>query len=296
MVSYECSPSGQLRSCTCHPISFEEGVSVKVQLLGPLQVDTCFGKVVPSARRERQVLALLLLNARQLVPARSLSVELWDDDPPRSASTTIQTYILHLRKFFAKSFSVSAAYVAKEILVTGSGGYTFQASPGAIDVDEFRRLSTSAQTALREKDDKEAVCMFRQALDVWQGSVLLNVEHGRLLEAEVRRLEQCRLDTTELCIEAELRLGRHRETLSELMYLVSRNRFHEELHAQLMLALYRSGRRTGALEAFHTLRRSLIEEYGIEPCPRLQKLHQAVLASDPHLEGPPWSAPATYEI
>ena len=109
-------------------------------------------------------------------------------------------------------------------------------------------------------------------------------DHGPLLEAEVARLDQARLSLTERRICAELQLGRHRSTLGELASLVMRNRFHEDLHAQFMVALYRSGNRTRALEVFHTIRRSMISELGLEPSRKLLTLQQAIMNADPILD------------
>jgi DNA-binding SARP family transcriptional activator len=125
---------------------------------------------------------------------------------------------------------------------------------------------------------------FDRALKLWRGSVLSDVEHGRLMEAEVARLEQSRLTMVEYQVETGLRLGRHRESLSDLAGLVVQHRFHENLHAQYMLALYRSGCRTRALEIYHRLRTSMIDELGLEPSAKLQWLHYAVLTSDPRLD------------
>jgi SARP family transcriptional regulator, regulator of embCAB operon len=85
-------------------------------------------------------------------------------------------------------------------------------------------------------------------------------------------------------IELELRLGMHRDILSELVVLIARNRFHENLHAQYMLALYRSGYRIRALEAYHQLRHDLLTEFGLEPSPKLTAFHQALLTMDSALD------------
>jgi DNA-binding SARP family transcriptional activator len=105
-----------------------------------------------------------------------------------------------------------------------------------------------------------------------------------VLEIEVLRLEESRLVTVERRIDADLRLGRHAELIAELTDLVARHPQHEGLHAQAMLALYRSGRQASALDVYRRLRRRLIEELGVEPTPQLQRLHQAMLAVDPELD------------
>jgi DNA-binding SARP family transcriptional activator len=257
---------------------------MKIKVLGPLVVSNGVNQAVPTARKPRKVFSLLLLNNSQVVPVSSLLTELWDDAPPKTALTTLQTYVLTLRKLLATAFGISQAEVARDVLQTRSNGYSFAAQPGDLDLHDYRRLEGAGECALQIGDDAEAVRLFRQALGIWRGSVLLDVEHGRLLQAEAARLEQSRLTMLERRIEAELRLGRHRDTLSDLASLVVQHPFHEDLHAQFMLALYRSGRRTRALEVFHQLRTSLIDELGLEPSVKLQRLQQAVLASSPDLD------------
>jgi DNA-binding SARP family transcriptional activator len=206
---------------------------------------------------------------------------------PQEALTTLQTYILQLRKALAAATGGTLAEVAANLLQTRSNGYRFVTEPGELDLHKYRELERSATRALGEGDLRSASRNFRQALDLWTEPTLVDVEQGRLLEAEVARLERSRLTMLEHRIELDLRLGLHREILSELAALVAQQRFHEDLHAQYILALYRSGCRTRALEVFHQLRRCMVDELGLEPSPKLQRLVQAVLISDPVLDTAP---------
>src|SRR5262249_26254185 len=130
----------------------------------------------------------------------------------------------------------------------------------------------------------------RDALALWHGSPLANVSEEPFAAAEIRRLEELRLRATELAIDSDLNAGRHREVIGELEALVAAHPLSERLHAQLMLALYRSGRQAEALEAYRHARRVLVEEIGVEPGTELRKLHDAVLRQDPSLDLP--EAPA----
>lgn len=257
---------------------------MEIRVLGPLVAHHEAAQAVPSAGKPRKVLAMLLLNEQQMVPVSALVSELWDGEPPRSARTTLQTYVLQLRKLFADTLGLSPSQVTKQVLQTRNGGYLFAPGQAALDLREYRRLEQAGLSAMRGGDDAAAVEIFDRALGLWRGSALSDVEHGRLLEAEVARLEQSRLTMVEYQVEAGLRLGRHRESLSELAGLVVQHRFHENLHAQYMLALHRSGCRTRALEVYHRLRASMIDELGLEPSPKLQWLHHAVLTSEPELD------------
>jgi DNA-binding SARP family transcriptional activator len=259
-------------------------MAVEIRVLGPLVAHHEAAHAVPTAGKPRKVLALLLLNEQRVVPVSALISELWDGEPPRSALTTLQTYVLHLRKLFAATLGLSHSQVAEQVLRTCNAGYLFSPGQAVMDLRQYRRLEQAGLSAVQAGDDKGAVETFGRALGLWRGSALGDVEHGRLLEAEVARLEQSRLTMVEYQVEAELRLGCHRESLSDLAGLVVQHRFHENLHAQYMVALHRSGYRTRALEVYHRLRASMIDELGLEPSPKLQWLHHAVLTSEPQLD------------
>lgn len=257
---------------------------MEIKVLGPLSFRRGSLRAVPTARKPRQVLSLLLLNDCRTVPSAALMSELWEDRPPKSAPTTLQTYVLHLRRLFSETFGLTSAEVAKDLLQTRNGGYAFMVESGHLDLHNFLRWRGIGDRALAKHDDRAAVDAYGRALDEWHGLALMDVEHGPLMRAEVARLEQSRLTVTERKIAAELRLGLHQDTLPELASLVVHHRFHEDLHAQFMLALHRSGNRSRALEVFHLLRSSMIDELGVEPSPKVQRLHLAILTAEPGLD------------
>ncbi|MBH5335028.1 AfsR/SARP family transcriptional regulator [Streptomyces pactum] len=265
-----------------------------IKLLGPLSVEACGQSIVPTAGKPRQILALLSVYANQMLPVPTLMEEIWGSDMPRSALTTLQTYILQLRRRIAAAYGPQAPQASKDVLATRYGGYLLEAEPGSVDVQEYDRLVSAGNDALDAGDDVQASLLFRQALSVWRGPALVDVRVGPILEIEVARLEESRLGVLERRIEADLRLGRHAALLTELTELTARHPLHEGLHAQCMAALYRAGRPWQALEVYQGLRARLVEDLGLEPSPRLQKLQQAVLASDPALDfdlGAGWRRP-----
>ncbi|TVL87901.1 AfsR/SARP family transcriptional regulator [Streptomyces sp. SAJ15] len=265
-----------------------------IKLLGPLSVEACGQSIVPSAGKPRQILALLSVYANQMMPVPTLMEEIWGTELPRSALTTLQTYILQLRRRLAAAYGPEEPDASKAVLATRYGGYLLEAEPGSVDVHEYDRLVAAGHDALDAGDDEEASLLFREALAVWRGPALVDVRVGPILEIEVARLEESRLGVLERRIEADLRLGRHAELLTELTELTARHPLHEGLHAQCMAALYRAGRPWQALEVYQGLRGRLVEDLGLEPSPRLQKLQQAVLASDPALDldlGGSWRRP-----
>ncbi|WP_199562202.1 AfsR/SARP family transcriptional regulator [Micromonospora deserti] len=249
-------------------------------VLGPLSVRVRQVAWTPTAPKVRNVLAVLIGHADQVVPAASLILELWGDEPPASASTTVQTYVLNLRKHFAAATGRSMAEISGELLVTRAGGYLLSSRLAALDLHRYGVLVARGRQALGDGDDREAVRHLSDALRVWRGRALVDVPVGRLLEARRRQLEESRLVNLEYLVDAELRLGMHREVLTELAALTVENPLHEGLHAQYMRALHLSGRRAQALEVFHRVRGNLVTELGLEPGLPVQRLHQAILNSD----------------
>ncbi|WNI27239.1 AfsR/SARP family transcriptional regulator [Streptomyces sp. ITFR-16] len=257
---------------------------MRIQVLGPLSAEVDGGSIVPSAGKPRQILALLALYPGRVMPVPTLMEEIWSTAPPQSALTTLQTYILQLRRRLGTAMGTDTPSRAKDILATRHGGYLLQIPEESVDVHDYERLVREGQAAFETGDNAVSAARFKAALDLWRGGALVDVRIGPILDIEVRRLQESRLMTVERRVDAELRLGRHAELIAEMTELTARHPQHEGLHSQLMVALYRSGRQASALEAYRRLRMRLIEELGVEPSPQLQRLHQAMLAVDPLLD------------
>ncbi|MGA5521099.1 AfsR/SARP family transcriptional regulator [Streptomyces pseudogriseolus] len=256
-----------------------------IDVLGTLGVRLNGVSVTPTAPKPRQVLALLALRAGQVVPVGVLTEELWGSEPPRSARATLQTYILQLRELISAALERGAGDAggrccqAKDVLLTVPGGYLLKNGDGVSDVREFERLAGSGYRAMDAEDHPQAARLLREALALWTGSPLADVHTGPQLETEVKRLEESRLCALDQRVEADLRLGRHRELLAELTVLVNQYPTHESLCGQYMLALYRSGRRGEALDAYQRLRTTLVRTMGLEPSPTLAKMQRSILMS-----------------
>lgn len=257
---------------------------MEIKVLGPLEARENGVSVTPTAGKPRQLLALLALQAGHLVTVPALIDELWGAAPPRSALTTLQTYVLQVRRKIAATIPREGAGTAKDVLVTRYGGYLLDVAPENVDVRSYERLATAGQRALEVGDLESASRLLRAALDVWRGPVLVDVQIGMHLGIEVTRLQESRLGVLEARIEADMRLGRHQSLLSELSMLTAQQPMHENLCTQYLLALYRSGRQWRALEAYQSLRDTLIEQLGLEPSERLRQLQRAILSSDPALD------------
>ncbi|MFJ8010323.1 AfsR/SARP family transcriptional regulator [Streptomyces fagopyri] len=262
-------------------------------ILGTLAVREKGISITPTAPKPRQVLALLVLHADQMVPVGMLSEELWGAQPPRSARPTLQTYILQLRELITAALErdPGGRRTAKDVLLTVPGGYLLKSGEGSSDVREFERLAGLGYRAMDGADFPEAARHLRAALALWSGPPLADVQAGPHLATQVKRLEESRLCALDQRIEADLRLGRHRELLAELTVLVSRYPTHESLCGQYMLALYRSGRRGEALDAYQRLRATLVRGLGLEPSAALGKLQRSILMARP--DGSPAAANAT---
>ncbi|MFD6619405.1 BTAD domain-containing putative transcriptional regulator [Streptomyces albidoflavus] len=257
---------------------------MQVRVLGALEAEINGMSIVPTARKPRQVLAFLSLYPGRVVPVPSLMEELWGSELPQSSLTTLQTYILQLRRLIAKALGPEHAESVKETLATRYDGYMLKIPAAAVDVHTYERLVTEGRLAFDRGEDERASQCLGKALDMWEGPALVDVHAGPILQIEVMRLEESRLVASERRIDAELRLGRHVELIAELAELTARHPRNEGLHSQAMVALYRSGRQASALDVYRRLRQRLIGELGVEPSPQLQRMHQAMLAVDPRLD------------
>ncbi len=253
--------------------------SVEINVLGPVAVRIGGRSIVPTAGKPKQVLTLLALRCGRVVPVSTLMEELWGDKLPRSGSTTLQTYILQLRKLIMGCLSADSPYSAKELLVTHFNGYQLAVEPDMFDLREFEQLTDEGDAALTTGDAKTASRRLSRALELWHGQALVNVPVGQVLGMEAIGMEEARMRAQELHLLADFRLGKHATLIPELRMLVAQYPMHENFCALLMIALQRSGAQWRALQVFRDCRQSLIRELGVEPSSRLQRLHQAVLSN-----------------
>ncbi|MEU4926548.1 BTAD domain-containing putative transcriptional regulator [Streptomyces yokosukanensis] len=255
---------------------------MEFSVLGPVEVRDGIEDLTLAAAKPRRVLATLLLNAGRVVSHATLIEELWDEEPPRLARKTIQTYLYQLRKALASG----PCGEARQWLETRPNGYRLLLQPGELDLHAFQQRVALGRSSLADGDHARAAQLLREALGLWRGDALDDVPHGPVLAAEVARLEETRLAALQQRIEADLRLGLHRELVGELQTLTRRHPLREEFSAQLLLAAHRSGLREEALSCYARLRRAVVEHTGLEPSERLQRLHSAVLADAPALNTP----------
>ncbi len=237
-------------------------------LLGPLEARENGSPVPLGGRKQRAVLAVLLLNANHVVSRDRLIDDLWGEDPPETAVATVQVYVSRLRRLLPAG-----------VLVTQAPGYVLRIDPPALDLARFERLVEEARKA--ELLAKPA--LLREALSLWRGPPLVEFASEPFARAEAGRLGELRLVALEELIDAELALGRHVELTPELEALVAEQPQRERFRTQLALALYRSGRHAEALEAVRAARGAL-DELGLEPTATLRELERQILTQDAALD------------
>ena len=244
-------------------------------VLGPLSVSPDGGAVSLGGRKQRTLLAMLLLHANVIVPRDDLVDALWGERLPPSASDSLDTYVYRLRK------QLGSARLLRE-----RGGYRLLVGPGELDVDRFEDLVARARHATDTGDHRAAGALLTEALGLWRGPAWADHLDHPAVVAEADRLEERRLDALESRLEAQLASGAGAELVSELEQLVGEHPLRERLLAALMLALYRAGRQTEALEVFQAARQRLLDELGLELGPELRELQRRILQHDPTLAAP----------
>lgn len=265
------------------------GSITNFRILGPVEVWRD-GTPLLLGPKHRTLLAALLLRANRVVTADQLINYLWADRPPISALNLLRGYTSELRKTLQLGRSPDAPPPS---LLTRAPGYLLTLTREQLDLYRFEDLLAIARTLLGRGDAARGAESLRDALALWRGTALDDVDSDPLRQHVVPRLAELRVTALEERIDADLLLGRHVELVAELTALTAAHPTRERFRGQLMLALYRSGRQADALAAYRTARLSLIAELGIEPGRDLQRLERAMLAADPTLDTPAPPAPTT---
>ena len=244
-------------------------------ILGPLEVRHGDRLVHIEGAKERALLAFLLLHAGEPVSADRLIDELWGESPPLTAKKSVQVRVARLRRA-----------IGRDVVLTRGDAYVVRVQPNELDLRRFEQLVSEGADALAAADSATAVARLDSALAVWRGPPLADFRYDSFAQAAIGRLEELRVHALELRIQAQLDLGRHARVIGELEELVEVHPFRERLRGQLMLALYRDGRQSEALDFFRRTRDELLAELGIEPGRMLQQLQQGILRQDASLEAP----------
>jgi DNA-binding SARP family transcriptional activator len=253
------------------------------RLLGPLEV-VRDGEPVPiPPGRPRALLGRLLVDLNTVVATDQLIEDLWRGDPPASAGHALRVYVSNLRQLLERG---RASGAAPKVLLTRPPGYLLATAAAQTDVGRFEGLVAEGGRAFDAGQVARASTLYAEALGLWRGSVLADIGDEPFVRAEAARLDELRWVVSERRAEAELAVGRHSELVGELEALIRLQPYRERLWAQLIVALYRSGRQADALHTYQRLRALLVDELGLEPSPPLRQLEAAVLHHDPDLAVP----------
>jgi WD40 repeat protein/DNA-binding SARP family transcriptional activator len=252
---------------------------LEFRILGPLAVRVDGASVPIGGPKQRALLALLLLSANRVVSRERLIAELFAEQSLDSADHALRNQVSRLRKVLGPAAADEPRLAAR------APGYLLRVEPGELDFEHFERLVAAGRESLAAGDAAAAAESLRAAERLWQGRPLADLEFEPFARIEVERLEELRLAAVEARIDAELALGRQLELVAELETFSAEHPYRERFHAQLMLALYRSGRQAEGLEVYRRTRTLLNEELGLEPGVELQELERAILVQDPALKG-----------
>lgn len=259
---------------------------MKYRVLGPLEVCAVTGERISIARpKHRQLLATLLLSHNAVVTTDHLIGNLWEDEQPDTARGLLKTYIWGVRRLLSPRDPTVAP------IETLTGGYRMLVDTNDLDLLVFSELARKGRNLLRGGHLDAADDALRLALSLWRGPALQGVAKSWSLSDAATNLDEERLNAVEDWAEVRLTLGCHVDVAGQLRPWVRANPLRERLWGQLMLALYRSGRRGEALQVFHELRRGLDDELGIAPSAPVRHLHEQILRGDPGLLVPGSASP-----
>jgi DNA-binding SARP family transcriptional activator/Tfp pilus assembly protein PilF len=240
---------------------------MRVRLLGPVDVVVDGSIRAVQGLRRKAVLAVLALHVGEIVGTDRILDAAWGDQMPSTAINTLQRHMSHLRALLG----------SRDAIVARMPGYVLDIGDDGTDLRVAERLINQAR---RSSEPTERARLLEQALGLWRGPALLDVRGLAWLDRQADRLDQLRLNATQALIETRLALGQHALVLPELRRLARDNPFDEQVHASLMLALYRSGRQAEALTTYQRVRQALADELGLDPGPALRELEAAILRQD----------------
>jgi DNA-binding SARP family transcriptional activator len=243
---------------------------MRIRLLGPVDVVADGTSRPVNGLRRKAVLAVLALHRGEIVSNDRLADVVWAGDPPATPLNTVQRHISHLRQVLGR----------RDAIVARPPGYWLEPVHVETDVVAAERLIRQGAQAA----DHAHAQQLRDALALWRGQPLADVAELPWLEEQARRLEQLRLRASRVLAQTRLALGEHAQLLPELEALIKDHPFDEQLHAQLVIALYRCGRQADALAAYRQVRCSLRDELGIDPGQPLRDLEAAILRQDSALD------------
>jgi DNA-binding SARP family transcriptional activator len=245
---------------------------MRFRILGPLEVRSGEAWRGIGAPKWRALLAILLLNHGQVVSTERLIDELWGDEPPGKPANLVATYVHRLRALIGDT--------GGRVLVTRAPGYRVVVGPDELDATRFARLVSAGRLALADREAARAVELLTEALGLFHGPPLADVQFSDVMAAEANRLEDLRVAALGLRTEAEIESGHPAAAVGELRRLTADHPLREEFWALLMRALRAAGRQAEALAAYERARTVIGNELGVDPGPGLRQLYHEILQGD----------------
>jgi DNA-binding SARP family transcriptional activator/transcriptional regulator with XRE-family HTH domain len=268
---------------------------IRLRVLGSLTAWRDGTAVALGPVRQRAVLGLLAVQPNSLVRRDAICEALWEGDPPATAVSKIQSYVSRLRHLLDPGRSPGGG---DGLLVTVGSGYRLQVTGEELDLIAFGELCTRARAAQRAGQPDAACGLYEQALELWQGEPLADVDALRGHPA-VDELARQWTAVVEEYADAASGHGWHRRVLAPLRALAVREPLNERAHARLMIALAGSGQRAAALEVFHAVRRRLDDQLGVRPGAelvaaqaRVLRQHSPAVTAEPDAAAPREAAAA----
>lgn len=253
-------------------------VSASFGVLGPLLLERDGGPSSIGGLKPRVVLAMLLMNVGRVVSVQRLVDGLWGDAPPDGVSNTLQVHVSQLRR---RLVDTDAA------VVTQPPGYLLQVAPGRLDLLRFEELSQQARDRAASGHLSDAAALMHDALGLWRGAPLEDLDSGPFADSARAFLEERRLGAVDDRLQLLLDLRRDREVVEACEEILTAHPLRESVWEKLILSLYRSGRQAESLARYRECRSTLLDELGVEPMPRLRLLEQQILNHDRRLDPGP---------
>lgn len=252
--------------------------TLNFRLLGPVEAELDSHQVDLGTPKQKAVLALLLLNANNVVPTEKIIDSVWGDEAPRTADHSVQIYISQLRKALGNG-------TWSGLIETRAPGYILHAPDDSIDAVRFERLVAEGLSAARTGDTLKGKVLLEKALDIWTADPLVDFVYEEFAQAYTRHLSELHAEAAQTMASIWLDRGNPDEARSNARRAIETDPLREEPHRLMMLALYRSGRQAEALREFGAYKERLGDELGIEPSPELHDLEERILLQDPTLAG-----------
>lgn len=256
------------------PDQCREPRTISFRCLGPLECWAGTQQIEVRGSFQRTLLAALLITNPRPVSVDALFEELWGDEPPIKADNALQAHISRLRRKIRQ--------VPGADLITTPSGYALLVGGENVDARVFLQCLHQVRSQV-DQDLVTQIGILRSALGLWRGPVFGGHLGGPICQAAAARYEADRLIAMELLLDLELRRGRHFEIIPELIELTEAQPLNERFCEQLMVAMYRSGRQTEALEVYRRLRSRMDSHLGMDPSPEVREYERAILAHDPAL-------------